>query len=160
MIKTQPHVYLAGPITGLTFQEAKFGWREDVAQNLFQKGVGVISPMRFKDVEHFSEDHQKSLSPLGSDLEIMSTEHGLTVRDYNDVVRCDLVFANLLGSKIVTIGTVMEIAWAFMLRKPCVIVMDKDNIHQHAMIRASTPYRVEKLSEGVRVTLGILGVGL
>jgi len=41
----QPRVYLAGPITGLTYNGATT-WREDARSYLAAKGITAYSPMR------------------------------------------------------------------------------------------------------------------
>jgi hypothetical protein len=58
----------------------------------------------------------------------------------------------MLGAETVSIGTVMEISWAWSFRNPIVLVMEKEgNIHEHAMIREACPFRVETLEEAIEV---------
>ena len=49
----------------------------------------------------------------------------------------------------VSIGTVMEIAWAYERRIPIIVVMKEDNIHVHAMVNDCITYRVDTLEEGM-----------
>ena len=68
-------------------------------------------------------------------------------RDRFDATRCDLLFVNLLGAKETSIGTVMEIAWADLLRKPIVLAIEPEgNIHDHGMIKEAIGFRVPSLT--------------
>lgn len=142
-------IYLAGPITGLTYGTA-CDWRTYVRECLNQRGVRTISPMRGKTyLEGVGE-----LKPGNdyADLHVMSSSRGLTTRDRFDVMRADAVFVNFLGAERVSIGTVGEIFWADAFRKPVVVCMeDEGNVHDHAMINELTGYRVPTIDEGVDV---------
>ena len=91
---------------------------------------------------------------------LLSTQRGITVRDRNDVMTCDAILANLSDSKKVSIGTVMEIAWADMLRKPIVVVMDESNVHWHAMIREVSGFVTPYMKEAVELLKEILRPGV
>jgi len=146
-------VYMAGPITGLSYSGST-NWRI-LFKNLLKSTEDLLvglSPLRAKDY-------------LAEELEIkdhyaehpLSSQRGITTRDRNDVMNCDLLLVNLLGAKTVSIGTVMEIAWADMLRKPIVLVIEKEgNLHDHAMIREVTGYRVESLADALPIIKAIL----
>lgn len=67
-----------------------------------------------------------------------------------------MIFVNFLGAKIVSIGTVMEIAWADILRKPTIIVMEEDNIHYHKMIRGVVGFIVSDIDQAVQIALTTL----
>jgi nucleoside 2-deoxyribosyltransferase len=148
-------VYLAGGITGLTLEEAS-AWRERIA-NKFPKDIIVISPLRGKSYlktivgEGTVKDHY--------DNKLLSTSRGITTRDRNDVTRCDAILVNLLGATKPSIGTIMEIAWADMLRKPIVVVMEPENVHQHAMIKESVGFITDNLDEAVDLVIQLLKTG-
>ena len=58
------------------------------------------------------------------------------MRDYHDVETSEATLCNLLGAKIVSIGSVCEVAWAMSQRKILVIVMEeKGNIHDHEFLK-------------------------
>lgn len=79
----------------------------------------------------------------------MSSIVGINVRDYNDVKTSDALLVNLLDyNNKVSIGTVMEIAWARVFQIPVVIVMEKENIHNHGMLTYGNIV-VNGLSEGI-----------
>jgi len=142
-------VFCSGPITDLNFDSAT-NWR-NVVRNKMPLNIKAVSPLRCK--EYLC--HEKKIADSYEDIPL-SSEKGITTRDRNDVMRCDLLFVNLLGTEKVSIGTVMEIAWADMLRKPIVLVMDKNNIHDHAMIRCCSGFIVSSLDEGIEITKAIL----
>jgi hypothetical protein len=88
---------------------------------------------------------------------ILATSRGIITRDRFDVRRCDLLFAYLLGATKVSIGTVMEIAWADMLRTPVVLcIEDKGNIHDHSMIREAIGFRTKSLDQAIDIIESIL----
>lgn len=149
-----PGVYLCGPITGATLQECKFGWRQHVFDQLLLAGINSWSPMRHKIV--FSEEDQKSMSPMGSDLSVLTTPRGLTERDRYDTIRSDLVFCNLLGAKRVSIGSMIELGWADSNRIPVVLCMEPDNLHNHAMVRETVSWIVPTLEEAIEITKAVL----
>jgi hypothetical protein len=53
----------------------------------------------------------------------------------------------------------MEIAWADMLRKPIVVVMEPENVHQHAMIKESVGFITDNLDEAVDLVIQLLKTG-
>lgn len=142
-------LYLAGPITGISFDGCT-DWREYVASKLPAHIKGV-SPMRGKN--YLSKEKKVKDSYEDQPL---SCSKGITCRDRFDTTRCDMVFVNFLGAKKASIGTVMEIAWADMLRKPVVIVMEPDNVHNHSMIRESAGFIVSTLDEGILIATAVL----
>ncbi len=151
----KPLVYLAGPITGLTFDDGQ-SWR-DYATKSLEPDIKAISPLRGKE-------YLKGvgiISATGEDyahLGTLSLPKGVMARDYYDTERCDLVLAVLHGAKQVSIGTVMEIGWAWQLRKPLIVVMeDKGNWHEHMMVNEATSYRVRELDEALDLVQVVLG---
>jgi nucleoside 2-deoxyribosyltransferase len=137
-------VYCAGPITGLNYNET-VNWRQEIADK-FSNHIKAISPMRGK---HYLKD-RTSISDSYSEF-VLSSQKGITTRDRNDVMRCDVLLVNFLGAEKVSIGTVMEIAWADMMRKPIVLVMNDKNIHDHAMIREVSGFIVSSMDEAVSI---------
>lgn len=143
-------VYLAGPITGISYGECT-DWRT-YADTLLSPGIIGVSPMRAKEylareaaITHSYEDT------------VLSCAKGITTRDRMDVRRADLVLVNLVGAKTVSIGTVMEIAWADAYRVPVVVAMEPTgNLHEHPMIKECTGFRVASLEEACRIASSIL----
>ena len=146
-------VYLAGPITGLSFDAAS-DWRNLAKKDLANHGITALDPMRGKhylsQVTEFTNDGDK-YQPFSA----LSSNRGIITRDRWDAMRCDLLFVNFLGAERVSIGTVMEIAWADAVRKPIVCIMEEGNVHAHGMIREALGYRVSTLAEALALTIAI-----
>jgi nucleoside 2-deoxyribosyltransferase len=146
-MKNQFLVYTAGPITGCDYNGCT-EWREWVKNNVDGQ-IATISPMRGKQFIKERSGYGIGVSPLAS-------VKGINTRDYFDVQRCDAVFVNFRGASKISIGTVMEIAWARAFNKPVVCVMEKNNIHNHSMLNYACGYIVETLEEGVMVLEALL----
>ena len=129
---SNPLVYLCGPITDLSYDEARLGWRKWVDDELALAGIDCLSPMR--DTDHITT--KKPMHKMGDPKKrnIRSTPRYIKTRDKWDCKRCDLLFANFLGYPSKSIGSILEIAWAEDAGNPVIIAMEDDNPHQHAMI--------------------------
>lgn len=146
-------VYLAGPITGLSYGECT-DWREYAIKELDAAGIRGVSPLRAKSYLSNEGKIADSYEQI-----VLSSSRGITTRDRWDATRCDVLLASLLGADRVSIGTVMEVAWADLSRIPIVLVMEKEkNLHDHAMLREVAGFRVETLEEGLNVVKAILSV--
>lgn len=147
----KPKVYLAGPIAGLTYEGAT-DWRK-VASDLLSPEIDAFSPMRGKQyLKNGSKigDREYSQFPL-------STSKAVLCRDFTDCTQSNVVLINLLGAPKVSIGTVMEVAWAHGARVPIVLVMEKTgNIHEHILLSEACNFRVETLEEACRLVKAVL----
>lgn len=148
-------VYLAGPISGCSYDEA-VDWREGVIGALAGKRIKGLSPMRCKNYLEGMKDLDKNCIEYGA-INCLSSPRGIMTRDRFDCTRCDVLLVNLLGAKKVSIGTVMEIAWADLSRIPIIVVMEPGNIHEHAMVSEAIGFRVGTLNEAIDLVVGILG---
>lgn len=148
-------VYLAGPISGLSYRGCT-EWRHAAAADLQAHGIAALSPMRGK--EYLS--HLEAISSDGRDyahLGVLALPRGVMTRDRFDALRCDVLLVNLLGARHVSIGTVMEIAWADARRTPIVCAMeDTGNPHEHMMISEALGFRTPTLTEALHVVKAIL----
>lgn len=148
-------VYLAGPISGLNFTEAT-DWRKETISQLAIVGIRGLSPMRGK--EYLAS--LASISGHGREYEhmgVLSTPRAVMTRDHFDCTRCDVLLVNLLGAKSVSIGTCMELAWAFTRQIPTVCAIEKEgNPHHHMMVSEAIGFRVDSLQAAIDVTVGIL----
>ena len=144
-------VYLAGPITGLSYSEVT-DWREKVKVDLADVGLVGLSPMRYKKFlgeERVIKDAYQKI-PLAS-------QRGLTTRDRFDVGRSDVILANVLQAQKVSLGTVLELGWADCLRKPIILVIEESgNCHDHAMLREISSFRVSDLDDAVDLVKSLL----
>lgn len=166
-------VYLAGPITGLAYG-ASVDWRDEAKQFLSDLSDGRVegySPMRSKGDLGISRETVIMDAYEGN---ILSCERGIMSRDFNDCQTMDAILVNLLGAtQRVSIGTVMEIAWAYAFRKPVILAIEpKDsievgfngasgeifgsNIHEHAMIREAVGFRTDNLQQAIQTCVKVL----
>jgi nucleoside 2-deoxyribosyltransferase len=142
-------VYLAGPITGTNYEEST-EWRIAAKTYLAFNQIDGYSPMRGK--AYLSAEDK--IADTYSD-HTMSSINGINVRDFNDCKTADAILVNLLNAKKVSIGTVMEIAWARAFQIPIVIIMEKDNMHNHGMLTFGNIV-VDNLKDGISAIVQIL----
>ena len=173
-------VYLAGPITGLTYGNARHGWRKEFALML-PSHIIPLSPMRGKDalmgVEKMVGD--PDMYPSNA----LCAPPGIIARDRNDVRNCDVVVACFLGAMDhPSLGTAVEFGWADAYRKPLVMVVEDDpnlptvdkdgisslvvnhgkerNIHLHAFLTEIAGYRTNNLEEAAQIVKCLLTPGV
>lgn len=146
-------VYLAGPITGLSYGEA-VDWREEWAAWLTKLGHTPVTPMRGK--AYLSR--MRKLRPEGYEEFITSSAKGIYSRDCFDVAQCDVLLARFLGAEEVSIGTVMEIQRAHDYGKYILAIMEKDNPHRHAFVEQACSLVTETDEEALDI-LAVLGEG-
>jgi len=141
------YVYLAGAITGLTYKGAT-DWREAVAKELDSDKVETLSPMRGKAfLLNAGVLHSGTY-----DANVISSGKGIMRRDHFDCTRASAVLVNLLGSgERISIGTVMEVAFAYDHKIPVICVMEQDNKHNHVMFNEGCTYVVRTLEEAVEL---------
>jgi hypothetical protein len=87
---------------------------------------------------------------------VLSSNRGIITRDRWDATRCDVLLVNLLAAPRVSIGTVMEIAWADSKRIPIVCAMEAGNVHEHGMVLEALGYRVPTIEQAVHLVKAIL----
>jgi nucleoside 2-deoxyribosyltransferase len=151
-----PTVYLAGPIRGLNYDSAT-QWRELAKAALAEQGIDGMSPMRAKS--YLAKEADVGGGKLADSYSQfpLSTMKAIVTRDRKDCMRSDMVIMNLLGATTVSIGSVMEVAWADAARVPVVLVMEKTgNLHEHGMIRETCGFHVETIEEAIRVVCAVL----
>jgi nucleoside 2-deoxyribosyltransferase len=151
MIKAST-VYLAGPITGCSFDEC-VDWREKMISQLPSEIVG-FSPMRGKTYLEGSKEIAASYEEKSDNSlkQVMSCARGITTRDFNDCKRADAIVVNLVGAKKVSIGTVMEIAWGKAFNIPVILIIEENgNIHEHPMIMECVGFRVNTVDQALDV---------
>ena len=149
----QPAVYLAGPISGLSF-EGCTDWREYAKNALAHHNIRGWSPMRAKEALAALE----TISGHGNEYAHMgpfATSRGVMTRDFFDCNRADVVLVNFVGARTVSIGTVMEIAWAYQKHTPIIVAADND-LHNHMMLNEAYGFSVKTLDEAINVAIAIL----
>jgi nucleoside 2-deoxyribosyltransferase len=150
-------VYLAGAISGLTYGECT-DWRQYVIDQ-FPPEIKGYSPLRAKT--YLADLANAPIAASATDLDkmgrVMSTARGIMTRDVYDVRSSDVVLVNFLGTTKPSIGTTMEIAWAWDRHIPVVCAMEESgNPHDHAMITEALGFRVPTLDEAIHIVKCIL----
>jgi hypothetical protein len=182
-MKIKGTVYLAGAITGLSYEDARYGWRaefRDLVENaLAHNGqpfgdVGILSPMRGKD--HIKDYAGKEFITGHRDADytahVMSTGKGIVARDRWDTQRASVVVANLKDTApgVVSIGTCVEFGWRDG-RGPLVMIVPEDDPekaargerqhdHDHLMLLEIADFIVHSVPEAAEVTLKLLKAGV
>lgn len=121
-------IYLAHPISGLSYEEV-VKYYQDTTAELKALGYDVLCPMTGKG--YLRTEIKFKAEGYGNPV---STNHAIFERDHWMVTQSDVVFVNLSGTQIVSIGSVMELAWAAEQGKQTIVVMEPGNIHRHAFV--------------------------
>lgn len=154
-------VYLAGPITGLSYLDARYGWRKMFADRL-HPSIQALSPMR-------QEGHLAEIKVIGHtpyDSHQLSSSKGIVGKDKLDVQRSDLVVFNFLGAKVVSRGSLIELGWADAYGKPIIIVLEKadtaafQNPHDYFFATELAQFRVDSIEEAAEMTNALLLPGI
>lgn len=142
-------VYLAGPITGCSYDGCT-SWREHVKTTLSKDGIECFSPLRSKIYLREEMEIEPSYDEYP-----LSTNRGITTRDRWDATRCDVLLVNVIGATKVSVGTVLEMAWADLSRTPIVFVTDND-VHTHGMIDEIIGFKLHNLEDALDVVRALL----
>lgn len=120
-------IYAAHPMTGLSG-----GWvceyYENITLKLRQMGLQVLHPLiakgGLKDRGTIESHGYKDIS--------LARDHAIKERDQWMVSQADIVLVDLTGTTEVSIGCMSELAWADILGKHSILVLENGNIHTHA----------------------------
>jgi nucleoside 2-deoxyribosyltransferase len=155
---SKPLVYLAGAIAGLKFDDAT-DWRIQAAYHLGDYGIETLNPMRAKEALGLRHGGRISTSFKDyADEGAFFRSRGIMVRDFNDVKRSDVLLVNLLGLEKPSLGTIMELGWAYALQKPAVVAIEASgNPHDnHPMIHEAIGFRVGSIEDAIDAVATIL----
>ena len=119
--------YLAGFMSGDKLEETT-RWRFDIRSHYAVKDWPIVwlDPYNGKDIASITSDGLKSSVPA----------HAIVHRDYSCVRDADLIVANMdtFGSDRPLTGTICELAWAWQMNKPIILITsDKNYIHHPFM---------------------------
>ena len=145
-------VYMTGPIGGCSYDGATT-WRQQFSEMLAGYNAKCLSPMRGK--EYLAQETNIDSVEYGT---ASSCPKGVYTRDRWDSLRCDLMIANLADAEAVSIGTMMEWAWADSQGTPIIVVMRVDNIHNHILVKGGPGFRVDTLEEAAELAKAILAL--
>lgn len=153
-------VYLAGPITGTMYEDARYGWRK-YASDRINPGIRILSPMRHEG--QLAEE----LGPIKAEYNHkMNPKHLYTGgriivgKDHFDINQADVILVNLIGAERVSIGTMVEIGIAYAKRKAVVVAMEKGNIHDHPFVTSTAMVVTETLDDAITIVNGLLSEGI
>lgn len=162
-------IYLAGPITGLSYGEARHGWREefDAMMRASHPDIECFSPMRAKNFLEKASKIAGTADSYGKDSPFGQAQ-GILARDHNDVHSCDVMVANFLDAKIGSLGTAAEFGFAHAYRKPIVMIIEpaaadytkNTNPHHHVFLTTMASYLVHDLEAARDVVASLLTPGI
>lgn len=121
-------IYLVHPISGMTADEV-FDYYTKTSKELTDQGYDVLTPMFGKENLRCEKEFRASgyKSPC-------TTNHAIFNRDKWMVMQADIIYANFLNAKQVSIGSMMELAWASDHGKHVIVSMQDENPHAHAFV--------------------------
>lgn len=132
MTNGQAGIYLAGPMTGLSWEKT-LAWREHVEVEL-GRDWKILSPARPQQ----DQDRTKVLklqTQENNELNLWDTATGVVASDTFLIDQSDWVLANFLGAEKISVGTVWELGYAYHARKKIIVLMSKEDIHNHPFTR-------------------------
>lgn len=118
--------YLAGGITGLTYEEAT-GWRREIIEAY--PDIRWLDPLR--GTTHLAPTNGDT--PLPSDFE--GSEDPVW-RDLQDIRQSDFILMNLMWAPRASIGTMCELGYAYNQGVPCHVALEEHGVHDHLFVRA------------------------
>jgi nucleoside 2-deoxyribosyltransferase len=135
-------IYCVHPISGQSADDV-FEYYEETYQVLkdyYNVFIPMIGKQSLRTELKFKSEGYKN-DPL-------TKNHAIFERDKWMVTKSDIIYANLIGTKIASIGSIMELAWASMLGKYIILIMEQNNIHRHAFVleAADVIFEEEKLA--------------
>lgn len=146
-------VCLVGPITGYPF-EVVAKWRKEFCANPPQGMVG-IDPLRKR-----SELATSAVVAGEYPKHRLASKKGILAQNKFDVMRSSAILANFLGADRLSLGSVIELALAFQAWKRIVVVMEKENPHDHPYVRSCADVVVETMDEACAELCRPLNAGL
>ena len=121
-------IYCVHPINGLSYDEV-IGYYDKTIKFLASLGYEVFNPMLAK--EALRNEKKFAAEGYGNPT---STNHAIFHRDKWMCLNVDIIYANFIGAKERSIGSMMELAWASDHNKQIVVIMEKQNPHRHAFV--------------------------
>ena len=139
-------IYLAGPISGKSYDEVVDAYKKK-SSLLKTYGYEILCPMTGKAYLRNELEFKAS----GYENFPVSTNHAIFGRDKWMVSNSDIILCDLSSSgDRVSIGSMMEIAWASMLGKHTIVVLPKENIHRHAFVLEAADIVFETIEDAYK----------
>lgn len=121
-------IYVSRPISGCSYEDV-VGWYDKAHKEFESMGYKVLQPMTGKKA--LRNEIKFKAHGYGTPS---STNHAIFERDKWMTEQCDVFITYLAEADIVSIGSMMELAWASLLGKHTIAVMKDGNIHKHAFV--------------------------
>ncbi len=144
-------IYYARPISGCSPQTVLDGYKN--AARLFD-GATVLTAHTCNVPLRFVRDK----FPSGARFHPGTSDHAIVKRDYWMVNQADLVYVDLMGAERVSIGCMMELAWAHQLGKHTVVALEKDNIHDHVFVLETADMRFTSEGQAIKYVQDMIKV--
>jgi len=120
-------IYLAGYIQGSKIEECA-SWRKKVREHYEMRELYYVflDPLSCKNFATITPDGLKSDTP----------PHAIVHRDRMSIEECDLIVANMdrFGESRSMVGTICELAWGFMLKKPIIMITTETQYKDHPFL--------------------------
>lgn len=147
-------IYLAGPMTGMQVADSRDGWRARARATFEPLGVECLNPVRGWSC---LPDHH-IMQARGEDEAGFKMVEGKLhfVRDVHDIRRASALLVNTHGADRVSLGTVSEMAMAYILGKPIIAILDPWHVHLFTEQEASVICNTEE--EAVECLRSLLNV--
>lgn len=155
-------VYLSGPITGLDYKLARYGWRKAFV-DMLDPSITVLSPMRHEG--HLAEMQEAMSVEALRDFEkenghLFSHHNMIVAKDRLDIEASDIVLVNLLEAVKPSQGTIWEMGYAAGKSKQIIVVSaPEDNVHPSPFIREGNIV-VHRLEDAALIVNSLLSEGL
>lgn len=135
-MKPQLKIYCASPITGKTWKKVN-QYYKNITERLGNMDYIVFNPMVSKGEGcGFAEDNSNNVIGPGNykTTNPSLSNKAIKKRDYWMVQQADVVLIDFSDAKAISIGCVSELAIADFSGKHTVVVMGRNNLHEHAFI--------------------------
>jgi nucleoside 2-deoxyribosyltransferase len=139
-------VYLAGPILGLNYEQAN-DWRVALARELSTHHIRGVSPLR---CEPLTDD----VYTTGSDDPMFGTARAIASKNIYDIKNCDLTLCYQPSTQPLSVGTLMELAYAHALGKPTVFVA-AGRLPDHPLVQHCSGWILPTLGDALELIVGL-----
>ncbi len=138
-------VYLAGFIQGACIDKCT-AWRKQIREFYSNwKDTGKPYPICFLDPLNGEKFNEISSDGLKGCFPPKAIVH----KDYTCVDKADLIVCNTdtFGENRPLLGTIYELAWAWMLRKPVIMITDNVVFENHPFVIDTVSWYVKSVEE-------------
>lgn len=152
-------VYLAGPITGLTYSVAN-SWRQRVV-DASPPSIEFLNPLRF------DRDDREDFTHRSAAFDGLKN---IVRRNFHDVQRSQVILACFENCAVtnISVGSVYELAWGYALRIPTIAVIPNltdertmeeardmaqrpSTNYNHPYLKEAVDYLTDNLDEAIKI---------